>query len=62
MKKNQTKKKNDLEKYALKKGIGVDVNFGEYIIFCSKVYHYIPINTESNTRWSINLRYKNMFT
>jgi len=60
--KTQTKKENDLEKYALKKGIGVDVNFGEYIIFCSKVYHYIPINIENNTRWSINLRYKNMFS
>ena len=39
-----------------------NVKYGEYLIFLSKVYHYIPINLEKNTRWSLNFRYKNTFT
>lgn len=39
-----------------------NVNYGEYLIFLAKVYHYIPINEENSTRWSLNFRYKNTFT
>ena len=39
-----------------------NVKYGEYLIFLSKIYHYIPINLEKNTRWSLNFRYKNTFT
>jgi sporadic carbohydrate cluster 2OG-Fe(II) oxygenase len=39
-----------------------NVNYGEYLIFLAKVYHYIPINKENSTRWSLNFRYKNTFT
>lgn len=39
-----------------------NVKYGEYLIFLSKIYHYIPINFEKNTRWSLNFRYKNTFT
>ncbi len=39
-----------------------NVKYGEYLIFLSKIYHYIPVNLEKNTRWSLNFRYKNTFT
>jgi len=39
-----------------------NVNYGEYLIFLSKIYHYIPVNLEKSTRWSLNFRYKNTFT
>jgi len=36
--------------------------FGEALIFWTNNYHYIPVNGENNTRWSLNLRFKNLFT
>ncbi len=39
-----------------------NVNYGGYLIFLSKIYHYIPVNLEKSTRWSLNFRYKNTFT
>ena len=30
--------------------------------FLTKLYHYVPINSENQTRWSLNFRYKNLFS
>ena len=38
------------------------VKFGEFVCFWTKVYHYVPINVEDKTRWSLNFRYKNLFS
>ena len=40
----------------------LDVKFGEALIFWTNNFHYIPVNQEKKTRWSLNLRYKNLFT
>lgn len=52
----------DTERFAKDNGELIDVKFGEYIIFWSKIFHYIPINQENKTRWSLNNRYKNTFS
>ena len=31
-------------------------------MFWTGIYHYAVMNSENNTRWSINLRYKNLFS
>lgn len=48
--------------FAKKHGTIFDVKFGEFIIFWTGAFHYIPINQEKSTRWSINIRYKNTFS
>jgi|TARA_B110000211_G_C13955921_1_gene498297 sporadic carbohydrate cluster 2OG-Fe(II) oxygenase len=56
-------KTEDPEKFATKNGfLPKKVNFGEFIIFWTKVYHYVPVNSENQTRWSLNFRYKNLFS
>ena len=53
----------DSEKYAKKFGfLPNKVKFGEFVCFWTKVYHYVPINVEDKTRWSLNFRYKNLFS
>ena len=59
--------KNDISEkkilhYANKNSISLDAKYGEFIIFWTGIYHYAVMNTEKNTRWSINLRYKNLFS
>ena len=51
-----------IEKFAKKSGINPDVKLGEFVIFLTKCFHYIPVNKEKTTRWSINVRFKNTFT
>ena len=51
-----------VEKFAKKSGINPDVKLGEFVIFLTKCFHYIPVNKEKTTRWSINVRFKNTFT
>jgi len=48
--------------FANKNSISLDVKYGEFIIFWTGIYHYAVKNVEKNTRWSINLRYKNLFS
>jgi len=52
----------DQEIFAKKHGSIFDINFGEFIIFWTGAFHYIPINIENKTRWSLNIRYKNTFS
>ena len=51
-----------IESFCKKNGKLMNVRFGEVLIFLTNNYHYIPINEEDNTRWSFNIRYKNLFT
>lgn len=51
-----------IKQFAKKKSFSVNTNFGEFIIFWTGVYHYSGMNCENSTRWSLNLRYKNLFT
>jgi sporadic carbohydrate cluster 2OG-Fe(II) oxygenase len=60
LKKNSSIEK--LDDFSKKYGKLIDVNFGQILIFWSNVFHYIPINKENSTRWSLNIRYKNLFT
>ena len=50
------------EKFAKKYGITIPVKFGQALIFNTNNFHYIPVNQTENTRWSLNLRFKNLFT
>ncbi len=50
------------EKFAEKYGVTIPINFGEALIFNTDNFHYIPINKTSKTRWSLNVRFKNLFT
>lgn len=57
--------KDDINQTEIAKKYGFklkNVIYGEYLIFLSKIYHYIPVNLENSTRWSLNFRYKNTFT
>ena len=57
-----SKKKDRFEKFAKIYGSLIDVNFGEAIIFSADNFHNIPINKTNDTRWSINIRFKNLYT
>ena len=50
------------QKFSKLKGSNFPVKFGEALIFSTDNFHYIPINETSKTRWSLNLRFKNLFT
>lgn len=52
----------EIEEFAKKFGKNLDIKFGEFVVFLTDCFHYIPINKEPYTRWSINLRFKNTFT
>tara|TARA_B100000965_G_C19602476_1_gene763618 strand:+ start:5480 stop:6208 length:729 start_codon:yes stop_codon:yes gene_type:complete len=55
-------KKFNQDSFAKKHGTIFDIQFGEFIIFWTGAFHYIPINVENDTRWSLNIRYKNTFS
>ena len=38
------------------------VKFGEAVVFWSCLLHSVPENIENETRWTFNLRLKNLFT
>ena len=42
--------------------ISPDVPFGTALIFWTALFHAAPVNVESETRWSLNMRYKNLFS
>jgi sporadic carbohydrate cluster 2OG-Fe(II) oxygenase len=60
IKKNYTTKSYEI--FSRKEGYLPKVKFGQALVFWSNNYHYIPINKEKATRWSLNVRYKNLFT
>ena len=52
----------DLEQFTARHGENVDMKFGQVLIFWGPLLHDVPINMEDQTRWSLNLRCKNMFS
>jgi sporadic carbohydrate cluster 2OG-Fe(II) oxygenase len=48
--------------FAFEHGEFVDVPYGSGLLFWTPLVHAIPVNVESQTRWSLNLRYKSVFT
>ncbi len=60
LKKNSNVEK--IDSFSKKYGKLINVKFGQILIFWTNVFHYIPVNNENSTRWSLNIRYKNLFT
>jgi sporadic carbohydrate cluster 2OG-Fe(II) oxygenase len=52
----------DMVSSAMNKGKPCDITFGHAILFWSGLMHAVPVNKENETRWSLNLRYKNIFS
>ncbi len=62
---NSLFKKNDeilFEKYSKKFGVTKNIKVGNVLIFNANNFHYIPLNITKSTRWSLNIRFKNLFT
>lgn len=53
---------NKINKFVKKNGVGLETKKGEFIIFWTGIYHFATINSEKDCRWSINLRYKNLYS
>lgn len=43
-------------------GTPLEMEYGGALFFWAALYHYIPVNTENETRWSLNLRFKNTYS
>jgi len=48
--------------FAMTQGSTLDVPYGHALIFWTGLVHAVPINQETSTRWSMNIRYKNFFS
>ena len=53
---------NKILNYAHKNSTSIETNVGEFVIFWTGIYHYADLNKEKDTRWSINIRYKNLYS
>lgn len=51
-----------LQDFILNNGTPLEVKYGEALFFWGGLFHYTPINVEDETRWAVNLRYKNLFS
>ncbi len=51
-----------MDLFSKKTGVNPNVKYGQYVIFSPETWHHPPINKEENTRWAINIRYKNTFS
>lgn len=62
---NFKKDKNRFQDYSLEAKSGAThkaVKYGQVLLFQSNCAHGVEINTENETRWSLNVRFKNLFT
>ena len=66
---NSTKKNSDKKTtmsnffdFAFKKSNKHNLKFGEALLFWAPLIHCVPKNIEKETRWSLNFRFKNMFS
>jgi sporadic carbohydrate cluster 2OG-Fe(II) oxygenase len=50
------------EKYVIKNAKSNSIRFGSVLAFWSGLVHHVPYNLEGETRWSLNLRFKNIFS
>jgi len=53
---------NKMDIFSKKSGVNPSVKYGQYVIFSPETWHHPPVNKENNTRWAINIRYKNTFS
>ena len=53
---------NEYFKTSFKKSKSINLKFGEALIFWTPLIHCVGKNTEKETRWSLNFRYKNTFS
>tara|TARA_A100001015_G_C15028084_1_gene731599 strand:- start:1256 stop:2035 length:780 start_codon:yes stop_codon:yes gene_type:complete len=51
-----------IENFFKKNSSFIDCHFGQVLLFLTKNFHYVPINKESETRFSFNFRFKNLFS
>ncbi|MBI1778596.1 MAG: hypothetical protein HYR63_24920 [Proteobacteria bacterium] len=51
-----------LEDYVWSHGENPAVPFGAALFFWTGLIHAVPANSEAETRWSLNIRYKNLFS
>ncbi len=40
----------------------IEIPFGKALFFWQGLIHGVPVNVENETRWSLNIRYKNIFS
>jgi sporadic carbohydrate cluster 2OG-Fe(II) oxygenase len=50
------------ERFCAANGVEPDVPFGSALLFWTGLFHGSRINSEGETRWSLNMRYKNLFS
>lgn len=48
--------------FGAKEGMRLKMSFGEALFFWPGLVHGITVNNEEETRWSLNIRYKNIFS
>ena len=60
--KNKNVSSFELFKKIKKKVVWINVKFGEILIFNQNLPHGNIVNSENETRWSFNCRFKNIFT
>jgi sporadic carbohydrate cluster 2OG-Fe(II) oxygenase len=48
--------------HAAANGVDLQVRYGEAFLFAAGIAHGCKVNVEPETRWSLNLRYKNLFS
>lgn len=53
---------NEFEDYILARSNELTVNFGQALIFWTGLFHGSRVNQENETRWTMNLRFKNVFS
>jgi len=58
----KTKNTDELYKKVKKKVNFLKVNYGEYVIFNQNLPHGNIVNKEKTTRWSLNCRFKSLFS
>jgi sporadic carbohydrate cluster 2OG-Fe(II) oxygenase len=52
----------DYKKFAEAEGTNLEVPFGSACLFWPGLVHGVHLNCETETRWSLNQRYKNLFS
>lgn len=45
-----------------KKATKNQMNFGEALFFSTSLFHLVPVNKERETRWSLNFRFKSLYS
>ena len=48
-------------RFTVEEGDVLSMDFGEALMFWPGLVHSVGINVEQETRWALNIRYKNLF-